>query len=128
MNTRRLLAAAPAIACAVACLAGGCSVTPTYEVRVVNDSPMTVQATLTNARNLVRQEVIAEARLAPNSESVLGPVEAAPLDPVELRVARPEDMAMIPARTRLSRGRWTAVVSDAGDESWSPLSVRVTRD
>ncbi len=109
-----------------ACLTG-CSVNPTYEVRVVNESSMTVDAALTNARNLVRQETLASARIPPNREAVLGPIEAPPLDPVELRVARPEDMGATPERHRLRRGRWTATVAGAGQDSWEPVSVRVER-
>jgi hypothetical protein len=113
-----------------ACLPGlvGCSVTPTYEVRVVNESTMTVDATIMNTRNLARHEALARVRLAPNTEAVLGPVEAPPLDPVELQVARPEDMGVMARRHKLGRGTWQATVAGSGVESWEPISVTVTRE
>lgn len=106
----------------------GCSITPTYEVRVVNESAMTVDAAIMNTRNLARHEALARVRLGPNSEAVLGPVEAPPLDPIELQVARPEDMGVMARRHKLGRGAWKATVAGSGVESWEPISVTVTRE
>ncbi len=101
---------------------------PTYEVRVVNESSLTVDATIVNTRNLARHETLARVRLAPNTEGVLGPVDTPPLDPVELHVGRPEDMGVMPRRERLGRGTWKATVAGARVDSWEPISVTVERE
>jgi hypothetical protein len=106
----------------------GCSMTPTYQVRVVNESTMTVDAAIMNTRNLARHEALARVRLGPNSEAVLGPVEAPPLDPVELQVARPEDMGVMARRHKLGRGNWKATVAGSGVDSWEPIAVSVERE
>jgi hypothetical protein len=106
----------------------GCSVTPTYQVRVVNESNLTVEAALMNTRNIARQETMARARIGPNSEATLGPAEAAPLDPVELQIGRPEDLGVSSNRHRLRRGNWTATVRGSRADSWEPISVTVEKD
>ena len=106
---------------------GACSVSPEYLVRVENDSGVTVVASIVNNRSITRPETLAQARLGPNAHAVLGPVSAPPLDPVELRVALPSDMGTLPARHKLSRGRWDAAVTDAGPDAWQPFGLVVDR-
>lgn len=106
---------------------GACSIKPTYEVRVVNESGVTVVATIANTRNIARSETMARAVVRPNAEATLGPVEGVPLDPVELQVSRPEDMHTLPDRTKLGRGVWTATITDASGDSWNPFGVRVEK-
>lgn len=117
-----------ALLLAVAGLLGGCSVRPTYQVRVQNDSSSTVAALLRRDRPMQDDETLAQARIGPGEEATLGPVEADPLDPVELLIARPEDMQTSPRTHRLSRGQWHAVVGDASMDSWHSVSVQVNRD
>ena len=109
-------------------LLGGCSVRPTYLVRVQNDSSSTVAAVLRRDRPMQDDETLAQARIGPGEEATLGPVEADPLDPVELVIARPEDMQTSPRTHRLSRGQWQALVGDASMDSWHSVSVQVSRD
>lgn len=106
----------------------GCSVTPTYQVRVVNESNMTIEAAVMNTRNIARQETMARARIGPNSEATLGPVDAPPMDPVELQIGRPEDLGVSSNRHRLRRGNWTATVRGTRGDSWEPIAVTVERD
>lgn len=119
--------AALALLLPLGALLGGCSLSPTYEVRVVNESGVTVIAAITNTRNIARNETLAQATVRPNTEVTLGPVDGVPLDPIELQISRPEDMQTLVERTRLSRGVWTATVSDAAGDSWNRYAVRVVK-
>lgn len=116
------------LALAAAGLLTGCSVRPTYQVRVQNDSSSTVSAVLRRDRPMQDDETLAQARIGPGEEATLGPVDADPLDPVELLIARPEDMQTSPRTHRLARGQWQALVGDASMDSWHSVSVQVTRD
>ncbi|MCC5822957.1 MAG: hypothetical protein LAT64_04465 [Phycisphaerales bacterium] len=125
-NTRAAIAAAGLGL--VLPIMGGCSVSPNYQVRVVNDSPVTVVASIVNNRSITQPETLAQARIRPNDEAVLGPVKAPPLDPVELRISQPSDMGTLPSRHRLTRGNWAALIAGSGADAWQPFSVQVERD
>lgn len=106
----------------------GCSVTPTYQVRVINESNMTIDAAVMNTSNMVRPVTLAQARLGPNSEATLGPVDAPPLDPVQLQIGRPDDLGVASSRNRLRRGNWTATVRGSRADTWEPVAVTLVRD
>lgn len=106
---------------------GACSMSPTYEVRVVNESSVTVVATIANTRNIARNETLAQATVRAKREVTLGPVVGVPLDPIELQISLPEDMQLLSERTRLTRGVWTATISDTSGDSWSRYAVRVVK-
>lgn len=105
----------------------GCGISPVYEVRVVNESAVTVVASISNTRNIARVETLARVTVRPGTVETLGPVEGVPLDPIELQVSRPEEMQSLPERTRLGRGVWTATVSDGLGENWNSYTVRVEK-
>ncbi|MCA9304486.1 MAG: hypothetical protein KC996_10220 [Phycisphaerales bacterium] len=105
-----------------------CSLRPTYQVRVVNDSNATVVAVVRRDRTLAEDETLAQARIKPGRTEVLGPVTADPLDPVDLLVARPEDLQSLPDAHRLSRGSWTATITDAPITTWHRFDVELKRD
>ena len=121
-------------AATAACLAlgasvlGACSVGPEYTVRVDNESGVTVVASIVNNRSITSPETLAQARLGPGDQAVLGPVAAPPFEPVELRVARPSEMGVMPVRHKLSGGRWHAAVTPAGADAWEPFGLVVDRD
>lgn len=105
-----------------------CSVTPTYRVRVVNDSNTTLTASIVNTNSITRPETLAEARVSPKDEVVLGPVKAPPLEQVELRIGQPGDMGTLPVRNRLGRGNWKATVLTTHRDAWEPYSVSVEKE
>lgn len=113
---------------AAAVLLPACSLRPTYQVRVINDSSNTLVAVIRRDRTLADDETLAQARVRPNAEVVLGPVEADPLDPVDLLISRPEDLQTLPQEHRLSRGNWTATVNDAPIETWHRFTVQISKD
>ncbi len=123
-TTRAAFAAALLLA---ACVLPACSVRPSYGVRVVNGSGVPIAASIVNTRSITRPETLAHARVAPGDEAVLGPVQAQPMERVELQIDRPGDMGTIPVRQRLSRGNWAATVT-GGSDSWDALSVAVEKD
>lgn len=88
---------------------------------------MTVVATIANTRNIARNETLAQATVRAKREVTLGPVVGVPLDPIELQISLPEDMQLLSERTRLTRGVWTATISDTSGDSWSRYAVRVVK-
>jgi hypothetical protein len=111
-----------------ASMLGGCSVSPVYEVRVVNDSAVPVEASIVNTRRITQHEILASARVGPNTEAVLGPAQAPPLDQVELHIVRAAELGALPVRERLSRGTWQATVSKSPPEAWDSFLVTLEKD
>lgn len=104
-----------------------CSVRPMYQVRVENDSSLTLVAQITRDVSFEDDEVLAQTRVRPNQSAVLGPVSSDPLQHVELLVSRPGDLQTLPEKFRLSRGSWIATVSDAPISTWSRFSVQLIK-
>lgn len=105
-----------------------CSLRPSFEVRVENLSSSTVVAQLVRDRTLDGDEILAQARIRPDAAATLGPASADPLDPVHLRLARPEDLQSLPDNHKLSRGRWIATVTDAPITTWHRFAVSIEKD
>ena len=104
-----------------------CSVRPMYQVRIENDSSMTLVAQISRDVSFEDDEVLAQTRVRPNQSALLGPVSADPLQHVELLVSRPGDLQTLPEKFRLSRGSWIATVSDAPISTWSRFSVQLIK-
>lgn len=124
-RTRRLLVAAFAL---LALPLGACSINPVYEVRVVNASAVPVVASIVNVRLANGRDTLAQARIAPNAEAVLGAAEAPPMEQVELHIVRTNELGALPARHRISRGVWTATINKAPPEAWDPFMVTLEKD
>lgn len=105
-----------------------CSIRPTFEVRVENLSSSTVVAQLVRDRTLDDDEILGVARIRPDAAATLGPASADPLDPVYLRVARPEDLQSLPDNHRIGRGRWVATITDAPITTWHRFAVSIEKD
>ena len=125
MNTRSML---PTLAACCAVTLTGCSLRPSYQVRVINDSTSTVIAQLRRDRAMDSDEIMDRARVRPGAEAALGPAVADPLDPVDLLVSRPDDIQSIPLRHRLRRGSYTATIHDAPVSTWHRFTVTVEKD
>lgn len=114
----------PALALGGLVLAMG-ACTSAYTVEVVNRTPRTVEARLVEGRGSFGGRVLASARVPADGVAVLGPSEATVGEPVQLIVARPQDMDALPRGVRVRPGHRTAVVEAGDAEAWGGLSVKV---
>ncbi|MFK7883948.1 MAG: hypothetical protein AB8F26_07185 [Phycisphaerales bacterium] len=125
MTTRRQLRAIPLALVAFSLV--GCSVRPMYQIRIDNSSSGTVIAQLARDVSFDDDQVLGQVRVRAGDEATLGPVSADPLQRVELLVSRPGDLQSLPEKLRVSRGSWTATVTDAPISTWSRFRVQLTK-
>ncbi|MCR9074900.1 MAG: hypothetical protein NXI07_02565 [bacterium] len=104
----------------------GCSLSPTYTVRVENESNRPLRATL--ERRPTINEIIAmdSLKVKPNESRVLGPSTARPLERVYLVIGDRTDLHALPESVELRRGEWVVTIDAGSMTSWGTyeLSVR----
>lgn len=128
MASRLLAPLAMLVLLSAAATLPACSIRPSYQVRVENNSSRTIVAQIRRDRTLDDDEILAQARIRPDEEATLGPASADPLDRVDLLVARPEDLQSLPQENRLSRGNWRAQINDAPISTWHRFEVQLTKE
>jgi hypothetical protein len=104
----------------------GCSLSPTYTVRVENESNRPLRATL--ERRPTINEIISmdSAKIGPNESRILGPSSARPLERVYLVIGDRTDLHALPESVELRRGEWVVTIDAGSMTSWGTyeLSVR----
>lgn len=104
----------------------GCSISPTYTVRVENVSNRPLRATL--ERRPTINEIISmdSAKVGPNESRILGPSTARPLERVYLVIGDRTDLHALPESVELRRGEWVVTIDAGSMTSWGTyeLSVR----
>lgn len=103
-----------------------CSISPTYTVRVENESNRPLRATL--ERRPTINEIISmdSAKVGPNESRILGPSTARPLERVYLVIGDRTDLHALPESVELRRGEWVVTIDAGSMTSWGTyeLSVR----
>lgn len=111
-------------AVALLALLPACSAT-TRTVEVRNESRRQVAVTLERDQLADDAVVLARAMLGAGDSMILGPASPPPFETVYLRVARPGQLGDLGAEVQIPRGRSTALIEDAGVDSWGSVSVRL---
>lgn len=111
------------LACLLALLPACSASTRSVEVR--NDSRRNVTVSLERDQLGGDPIVMARASLNARSTTTLGPVSPPPFETTYLRVARPGQLGDLGAQVELPRGHSTAVIEDAGVDSWGSVNVHL---
>lgn len=107
---------------------GGCSVNPTYEVRVINDSRTNLNARIEHHRKFDTPIMLESVVVKAGEERTLGPVESPPLERVVLVIGGSGSSIEAPESYVIKRGRYTARVSTGSSTSWARYEVSLLKD
>ena len=105
----------------------GCSINPTYTVRIDNETNRTLRATL--ERRPTINEVISmdSARVKPGTSRVLGPSKARPLERVYIVIGDRTDLHAMPESLELRRGQWVVTIDAASMTSWGTYQLQLKK-
>lgn len=106
----------------------GCGLTPTYTVRVENESSKAVLARLERRPSMNNMIVLDSARVDGESSTVLGPSEAPPLERVYIVIQSPNNIHSLPESHKISRGSWVVTISDGSINSWGVYDISVRKE
>lgn len=107
---------------------GGCGLTPTYTVRVENESSKAVLARLERRPSMNNMIVLDSARVNGESSKVLGPAQAPPLERVYIVIQSPDNIHSLPESHKISRGNWVVTISDGSINSWGVYDISVRKE
>jgi len=106
----------------------GCSVNPTYTVRVINDSRTILNARIEHRPKFAEPITLGAINVKPGEEQTLGPVQSPPLERVVLLIGTTDDSISAPERFIIKRGSYVARISKGGSTSWAPFEVSLLKD
>lgn len=106
----------------------GCTVLPTYTVRVDNQSSKAIMARLERRPTMNNMVEMASAHVSKKSSKVLGPMEAPPLERVYIVIQSPSDLHALPDSHKIKRGNWVVTISDGSSTSWGAYEISVRRE
>lgn len=106
----------------------GCSAVPSYSVRVENLSSKAVLAQLERRPSMNQSIVMDSARVDGESEKVLGPMEAPPLERVYIVIKSPDNVHSLPESHKIRRGNWVVTISDGSISSWGLYEISVRKE
>ncbi len=106
----------------------GCSINPTYSVRVINDSRTNINARIEHRPKFEKEIVLASAIVKTDEERTLGPVESPPLERVVLLIGATGNSISAPEHHVLKRGSYTVRISQGTSTSWAPYDISVSKD
>ena len=107
---------------------GGCSINPTYEVVVINDSRTNLNARIEHERKFDSSIILESVVVKADSERTLGPVEAPPLERVVLMIGATGNSISPPEHYVLKRGKYTVRVSNGTSTSWAPYEIQMIKE
>ena len=127
MNTRTLSRCSIVGLVLLSTMLTGCSLSPTYTVRIDNDTSRTLRATL--ERRPTINEVIAmdSARVKPGTSRVLGPSKARPLERVYIVIGDRTDLHAMPESLELRRGEWVVTIDASSMTSWGTYQLQLKK-
>ena len=105
----------------------GCSITPTYTVRIDNETNRTIRATLERRPTINDVIPMDSARVKPGSFEVLGPSEARPLERVYIVIGDRTDLHAMPESVELRRGEWVVTIGAGSMTSWGTYELQVEK-
>jgi len=106
----------------------GCAVTPSYQVRVENQSSVAVLARLERRATINDVVEMDAAKVEADSSVTLGPANARVLERVYIVIGDPNDLRTLPKSIKLSRGEWVVTVSAGSMTSWGSYEIRLERE
>ena len=106
----------------------GCAITPSYTVRVENQSKVAVMARLERRPTINDVIVMDSAKVAADASATLGPADARPLERVYVVIGDPSDLHTLPKSVKLSRGAWIVTISPGTMTSWGSYEITVDRE
>jgi hypothetical protein len=109
-------------------LLSGCAITPSYTVRVENQSTVAVMARLERRATINDVVEMDSAKVAADSSATLGPANARVLERVYIVIGDSDDLRTLPKSIKLSRGEWVVTVSAGSMTSWGSYEITVNRD
>jgi len=112
----------------IAMLFTGCSINPTYSVRVINDSRTTLSARIEHRPKFADAIILESIVIRAGQEQILGPVESPPMERVVLLIGGSNSSITDPEQFVIKRGSYTARVSRSTSTSWSPFDVSLLKD
>lgn len=112
----------------ISLLLGGCGLTPSYSVRVDNQSSKSVQARIERRPSMNNMIVLDSARVRSESVRELGPVEAPPLERVYIVIQSTDNLHSLPESHKIRRGHWVVTITDGSVSSWGAYEVSVSKE
>jgi len=106
----------------------GCGLTPSYSVRVENQSKVTVMARLERRPTINDVILMDSAKVKPDEAVTLGPADARPLERVYIVIGDRSDLQTLPKSVKLSRGSWVVMVYGGTMTSWGAYEITVERE
>jgi len=106
----------------------GCGLTPSYTVRVENESSKAVLARIERRPSMNNMIVLDSGRVNAGGSRVFGPVEAPPLERVYIVIQSPENLHSLPESHKITRGNWMVSVSRGSMESWGAYEISVSKE
>lgn len=107
---------------------GGCSVNPTYTVRIINDSTTNLNARIEHQRKFDTAAMLESVVVKAGEERTLGPVESPPMERVVLFIGGTGSSITAPEQFVIKRGSYTARISRGSSTSWAPYEISLLKD
>ncbi len=106
----------------------GCSINPTYTVRVINDSTTNLNARIEHRPKFADAIILESIAIKAGEEQTLGPVESPPMERVILLIGASGSSITDPEQFVIKRGSYTARISRGTSTSWTPYDVSLLKD
>ncbi len=106
----------------------GCGLTPSYTVRVVNESSKAVLARIERRPSMNNMIVLDSGRVKAGDSRVFGPVEAPPLERVYIVIQSPDNIHSLPESHKIRRGNWVVTISKGSINSWGAYEISVSKE
>ncbi len=107
---------------------GGCGLSPSYTVRVVNESSKAVLARIERRPSMNNMIVLDSGRVKAGDSRMLGPVEAPPLERVYIVIQSPDNIHSLPESHKIRRGDSVVTISKGSINSWGAYEISVSRE
>lgn len=109
------------------CVLTGCSLNPTYTVRVDNQTNRPLTASLERRPTINEIITIESGRVGPNSSRVFGPGQGKPLERVYIVIGDRTDLHALPESVELRRGEWIVTIDAGSMTSWGTYELDVRK-
>lgn len=107
--------------------AGGCSINPTYTVRVDNLTNRPLSASLERRPTINEIIRMDSGRVGANSSRVFGPAKGKPLERVYIVIGDRTDLHALPESVELRRGEWVVTIDAGSMTSWGTYELDVRK-
>ncbi len=105
----------------------GCSINPTYTVRVDNQTNRPLRAAIERRPTINEIITVESGRVGPNSSRVFGPAQGKPLERVYIVIGDRTDLHALPESVELRRGEWIVTIDAGSMTSWGTYELDVRK-